>query len=391
MTNENPAALISELERLSLRGGPPLRISMPSGPAWLVRNHSDARAVLSDARVSADYSRPGFPHLLPVPVSPGGMSFFRMDPPRHGVLRKVLTSFFTVRRTEKLAPGITSVTRKLLEAMRESGPPSDLVQDFTLPLPSLVICLLLGVPYSDHSAFQTHSRNLVSTTATREEGEAAWAALSAYLAEMVRERQRNPGPDPDADLIGRAVARQAEAGMSDEEVVAMARLILVAGHETTTNALSMTVHALFREPELMDGLRARPDTIPQLVEETLRQISIVHTGVVARVAREDIDLSGATIKAGEGVLLGLRAANRDPAVYPNPHRIDPSRDPRGHVAFGYGIHQCIGQALARLEIRIALTELLSTFPRLSPAIPLADIQPRKDALITGLAHCPVTW
>ncbi|MFI8178598.1 cytochrome P450 [Streptomyces microflavus] len=390
MTDRTPAVLVPELERLSLQGGPPIQVALPSGAAWLVRTHAEIRTVLSDPRFSVDDTRPGFPHLLPIPLRPGGLSFLRMDPPRHSVLRRVLTSMFTVRGTDKLAPRITIATRELLGKMRESGPPADLVEDFALPLPSLVICLLLGVPYADHGVFQAHSRILLSTTATKEDGEAAWAALGDYLTDMVRDRQRDPGPDPDADLIGRAVARQTETEMTDADIVAMARLMLIAGHETTANALSMIVLTFFREPQLMAGLHARPSTAGQLVEELLRQISVVHTNFT-RIALEDVELNGTTIRAGDGVVLGLRAANRDPDVFPDPLRIDPSRDARKHVAFGYGVHQCIGQALARLELRIAVTELLAAFPDLRPAVPLLDIQPRPDAVITGLAKCPVRW
>ncbi|MCX2971657.1 MULTISPECIES: cytochrome P450 [Streptomyces] len=354
-----------------------------SGPAWLVRSHEHARTVLGDARFSADDSLPGFPRASAVP--PGGLSFLREDPPRHSVLRRVLTSMFTVHNIEKMRPGITAAAEDLISGMKAQGPPLDLVEHFALPLPSLVICQLLGVPYQDHEVFQQQSKTVVSTSATEEEAGAALLALGDYLRGLAEGKRRSPGDD----ALSRIVTQQDAADMGDEEVVAMARLLLIAGHETTANMISMIVLSLFQSPAHMQQLRDDPALLKGAVEESLRHVSLVRSSLV-RLATADVPLGGIVIREGEGVLIGTRGANHDPAVYPDPHTIDYTRDSRGHIAFGYGVHQCLGQALARLELTVAVRMLLDAFPHLAPT-DLHDVVMKEDSAVYGVSRMPVTW
>ncbi|MCY0925333.1 cytochrome P450 [Streptomyces sp. H27-H1] len=385
-------ALIPLLERISLDADDATsrRVDLPDGSrVWLVGDYDDARTVLTDPRFSADDQIPGYPCLLPAPPRPGALSFLRMDAPQHGRVRRVLTPSFTMRRIEKMRPGIEDATRRLIEDMREEGPPVDLVDRFALPLPSLVICQLLGVPYEDHGAFQEHSRAFLSTDGTAEEATAALTALGDYIRTLALRRRTEPADD----LLSTAVQQQEAAGMTDEDVVAMARLLLIAGHETTANMLGLSVLTLFEHPDQLSALRRDPALVKPAVEELLRHHSIVRTAL-GRVALADVLLPGGrTVRAGEGVVLGIKRANQDDRFLTGPggDGVDIHREVRGHLSFGYGMHQCIGQTLARLELQVALTELLRAFPGLRAACPLEDIRVRHTAVILGLHTLPVAW
>lgn len=367
--------------------GPPARVTLRDGSRqWMVSRHADVRTVLSDPRFSADDQDPGFPRTTPLPPFPGGLSFLRMDPPRHSVLRRVLTPRFTVRRIEALRPAVERTTAELLDAMKESGPPADLVRAFALPLPSRTVCELLGVPYRDHAMFQQHSTNVVSTDADVETATASFAVLEQYLAGLVAEKRARPQDD----LISAALAQQESGELTDEDVVALARLMLIAGHETTANMISMSVLALLRRPERAFELRADPGLMKPAVEELLRYLAVVRDGI-ARVATERVELGDQVIEAGEGVIVSLQSANHDDGAFPDAGRLDLHRDARQHVAFGYGVHQCIGQALARVQLEIALTALLRRFPRLRPAVDVDTVEIREYSVVRGATSLPVTW
>lgn len=322
-------ALIPLLERISLDADDATSrvVDLPDGSrVWLVGDYDDARTVLTDPRFSADDQIPGYPCLLPAPPRPGALSFLRMDAPQHGRVRRVLTPSFTMRRIEKMRPGIQDATRRLIEDMREEGPPVDLVDRFALPLPSLVICQLLGVPYEDHGAFQEHSRAFLSTDGTAEEATAALTALGDYIRTLALRRRTEPADD----LLSTAVQQQEAAGMTDEDVVAMARLLLIAGHETTANMLGLSVLTLFEHPDQLSALHRDPALVKPAVEELLRHHSIVRTAL-GRVALADVLLPGGrTVRAG-----GRRRRPRDQGRQPGrpvPHR--PRRRRRGHPPRG---------------------------------------------------------
>ncbi|HEX2316545.1 MAG TPA: cytochrome P450 [Thermomonospora sp.] len=372
----------------ALRQGPPVRVRLPSGrDAWLVSRYADARAVLADPRFSADDSHPEFPRRSARPATSGGLSFLRMDDPDHGRLRRMLTSEFTVRRITAMRPGILRVVTGLLDELERGSPPVDLVERFALPLPSLVICRLLGVPYEDHAFFQSRSMTILSTSVAPERAAAGFAELAAYLDRLVAARER----EPTDDLLGRLAARHVATGaLGRAELVAIARLLLIAGHETTANMLALSVLTLLRHPAQLAALRADPSLIRPAVEELLRFLSVVQNGVF-RVTREPVEVGGARLEAGEGVVVALPSANRDAGHYRDPDTLDIRRPNGHHLAFGHGAHQCLGQTLARVELEIALTELLARFPALDLAAPLEDLRFRDDITVYGVYALPVRW
>lgn len=384
----DPPAALQELRATE----PVSRVRIWDGSTpWLITRHADARAVLADPRFSADFRRDGYP-----PVSPGQKerrrkvrSFISMDDPEHARYRKMLISEFTVKHTESLRPMITEVVGELLDAMAAGPRPVDLVTAFTLPLPSMVICRMLGVPYSDHAFFQRISASLLDNTTTPETAMAATEELSAYLLSLVQAKDNESGDD----LISRLVLRRMRTGEIDAgELVAMLNLLLIAGHETTANQLALGTLTLLRHPDQAAQLRDTDDPalVNGAVEELLRLLTIVHSGR-RRVATEDVELGGVTIRAGDGVIVAGEVANRDPAAFDDPDALDIHRAARHHVAFGFGIHQCLGQPLARLELQVAYPALLRRFPTLAVAADLADLPFRDEMLVYGLHALPVTW
>ncbi|MFD1152378.1 cytochrome P450 [Saccharothrix hoggarensis] len=353
--------------------------------AHLVTRYDDVRAVLRDhGRFSSDPSTPGFPQLRPVvdrEAAPG--SFLVTDPPEHTRYRRMLTGEFTVRRMAALRPEVERITAERLAALRSGPRPADLVTAFALPVPSDVICLLLGVPVSDQEFFSTRSRAHLDRSLSAERVRSALEELHGYLADLVRARRA----DPRDDLISRLVR---EPGLSDEEAVGMTVLLLVGGHETTANSIALSVLALQRERAWWDALVADPGLVENAVEELLRYLSPVHHGVVRAVAGEAA-VGGTALGAGDGVIASLFAANRDPAAFPDPDRLDLRRNARAHLAFGSGVHQCVGHLLARLEMRVALRALVTGLPDLRLAVPFEDVEFRFDAPIYGLRSLPVTW
>jgi len=309
--------------------------------------------------------------------------FLRLDPPDHTRFRKLLTGQFTVRRMKMLEPRIEEIAGGFLDAMQAAGPPADLVEMFALPVPSMVICELLGVPYEDRDRFQRDSKTLLSLHTTADEARAAMRRTLDYMAELVRRKRAEPGDDLLSGLI--------ETGeLKDDELAGVAMLLLIAGHETTANMLGLGTYALLTHPDQLAAMRAGPATVDGAVEELLRHLTIVHIGPT-RTALEDVELAGRTIKAGDSVTLDLRVANRDPSRFPDGDRLDLTRGSAGHLAFGHGVHQCLGQQLARAEMRIAYPALLRRFPRLRLAVPADDVPMRADMAIYGVHRLPVTW
>ncbi|MFE3882822.1 cytochrome P450 [Streptomyces lydicus] len=352
---------------------------------WLVTRHQDVREVLGDPRFSADASRPGFPFLTAggrelATVKP---TFIRQDDPEHARLRRMLTAEFMVKKVEAMRPEVQRLADDLLDRMTAGRDSADLVAEFALPLPSLVICLLLGVPYDDHEFFQERSRLLLSLRSTAEEVRTAQEDLRRYLTRLAESKRR----EPDDGIVSRLVAR---GELDDEEVSSMGRLLLIAGHETTANMTALSTLALLRNPDQLKRLRADPSLVKGAVEELLRYLTIVHNGL-PRVATEDVTIGGRTIRAGEGVLCTLNSANRDDGVFPGGDALDVGRDARRHIAFGFGVHQCLGQPLARVELQIAVETLLRRLPDLRLAIPFEDVRFRHDMGIYGVHALPVAW
>ena len=353
---------------------------------WLITRLVEAKAVLADPRFSADVTKPGFPNLRPTapPRSPGGIH--AMDPPEHGRLRRMILPEFTFRRIEQLRPAIREICDRLIDDLTAGPAPADLVETFALPLPTLVICELLGVPYADRDFFQEHTQAFLKTDTTREQMFAARQAIHGYLMELLEAK----GADPADDLLSRlAVDRVATGEAEAAEAVGLASLLLVAGHETTAHMFPLGVVTLLRHPEQLAKLEADPSLWPGAIEELLRYLTIMHTGL-RRIATEDVRVGGVTITAGEGVVVALHSADRDKAAFDDPDAFDVTRDARQHVAFGHGLHQCVGQSLARAELQIGLPLLFERLPGLRLAA-----EPEEFALegraVHGVSGLPIAW
>jgi cytochrome P450 len=372
------------------RETPVCRVKLWDGTEpWLVTRHDDVRTVLTDPRLSVETDRPGFPRFSAgAPSSMGGRAtFISLDPPEHDVIRKMLAGSFTPRRMELLRPDLEQIADGLIDAMVAHGPPMDLVPVFALPLPSFVICRLLGVRYEDHDRFQGWSRTFVDTTRDFDVIADAGRQLTDYLAELVSIKEQTPGDD----LLSRLLEEQVRPGALDKEsLVDIARLMLTAGHETTANAIALGVVTLLRHPDQLQELREDPILMRGAVEELLRYLTINHLGR-RRVAIGDLVVGDQAIHAGDGVIAAADIANRDESVFPHPDDFDVHRDARQHVAFGFGIHQCLGQHLARLELEVALDALFRRLPDLALAVPFEELMFKHDKIVYGVDALPVRW
>ncbi|MGW7522149.1 cytochrome P450 [Streptomyces sp. NPDC054783] len=374
-----------------LRDGRALsRVTLFDGrEVWLVTAHATARALLADPRLSSDRRRPGFP--IPaerfVGVRDRRVALLGMDDPEHQRQRRMMIPSFTVKRATELRPWIQRTVDGLLDAVIAQGPPADLVTAFALPVPSMVICGLLGVPYADHEFFEEQSRRLLRGPRAAD-SMAARTRLEEYLGALIDDKAKQA--EPGDGILDDLVHQQLRDGTLDRaELVSLAVIMLVAGHETTANMISLGTFTLLQHPDRLAELRADPALLPAAVEELMRMLSIAEG--LARVALEDIEIAGTTIRAGEGVLFSTSVINRDPALYDTPDTLDFHRPVRHHVAFGFGIHQCLGQNLARAELEIALESLLARLPGLRLAVPAEEIPFKRGDTIQGMLELPVTW
>ncbi|WP_024758294.1 cytochrome P450 [Streptomyces exfoliatus] len=378
----DPPAGLAELREES----PLTRMAYPDGHVgWLATGYSTVRAIMGDNRFSSRYELmhypfPGGPEG-PLPPAPVG-DMTGMDAPEHTRLRRILTGKFTVRRMRLLSDRVAEITAEHLDAMERGGPGTDLVEAFARPLPALMICELLGVPYADRDRFQGHADTIMSMDVSPEDRYAAYVGLQEYMAELVAAQRAAPGDDLLGDL-----ARDSD--LSDEELVGVGGFLLAAGLDTTANMIAHGTFALLTDPAQADALRTDPDLAPQAVEELMRYLTIAHTSV--KSALEDVELEGRLIKAGESVTLSLEAANRDAERFPDPDVLDLHRKATGHLGFGHGIHQCLGQQLARVELTVALPALLRRFPTLRLDMPADEVPLRTDMNIYGVHRLPVTW
>jgi len=378
--------LAPPIEFASWREEPGLQRAMWNGqPTWIVSRYQDIRAALVDPRLSADtlsdLIRPSSDESTPV-------IFARIDDPEHHRLRRMMTSQFTFRRTEAMRPQIQELVDQYLDKMIDTGPPADIVRDFGLPVPSLVIALLLGVPPEDLELFQHNTSVGMDRSSTDEQRAQGFAEMYLYIQELVARKERQPGDD----LISRLVTDYVATGQLDHDTVAVNGVIMMqAGHETTANMISLGTVALLEHREVFERLGQTDDAavIANAVEELMRYLTIVHAQV-DRVATEDLTLGGQQIRAGDRLLMNLPAGNWDSEFVDSPETFDVARNPRGHLGFGYGTHQCIGANLARVEMQVAFATLARRLPGLQLAVP-ADELKFKDADIYGMKELPVTW
>ncbi len=370
------------------------RLAFPDGKiGYLLTRHEDVRALLSDVRFSSDRRRASSP-VRSFPIRPDepamrAGSLLGMDPPEHTLYRRMLARYFTVRRMRALAPRIAQIVSEHLDAIERSGPPADLVPTYARPIPSLVICELLGVPYADRVMFQNWTSTLLSLNVDEDAVFAARDELWQYMLDLIlilSKRQHSDGALL-GDLIKGGVP---DTALTDEQLAGLGLLLLVAGHETTANMLALGTYALLRHPDQLRALRGNAELVDAAVEELLRYLTIVQFGAI-RVAREDVDFAGQHIRAGETVVASLAAANRDPAQFPDPDELDLARPASRHVAFGHGIHQCLGQQLARVEMKIAFPALFRRFPMLHLAVPPDQVPMRDDMIVYGVHRLPVSW
>jgi cytochrome P450 len=309
------------------------------------------------------------------------------DPPVHTAQRRMIITEFTIKRVRTMRPRIQQIVDGCVDAMLDGPRPVDLVQALSLPVPSLVTCELLGVPYTDQDFFQEITGVLLRQTTGEEDRKRAVVELMTYLDKLVSTKESDPGDD----LFGRLVIKNREAGVYDhQQLVGLARLLLFAGHETTANMISMGTTVLLQNPDRLAEIKADPLLLPKAVDELLRYCSIVDMAT-SRVATADIELGGVLIRAGDGVLPITSGANWDESVFDEPERFDPHRGALHHIAFGYGAHQCLGQHLARLELEVVLGTLFDRIPDLRLAVPVEDLRYKHDASVYGLYEAPVTW
>jgi cytochrome P450 len=367
-------------------------LAFPDGvTGWLVTRYADVRALLADPRFSSR-RRAGLNPVRRVPpeledsleAQPG--MFIGMDPPDHTRYRRLLTGQFTVRRMNALTPRVAEIVADRLDEMATAGPPVDLVRSFALPVPSLVICELLGVPYADRARFQQWSAAMLSLATGWKEMMAARDELRAYMLGLVRGKRELPADD----LLSGLLRRPDDDALTDEELVNIGVLLLIAGHETTANMLALGTLTLLRHPGQLALLHADPALFDGAVEELLRYLSIVQFGI-PRIATEDVELGGTTIRAGDRLIASVMAADRDPAQFTAADTLDVTRAYSPHLGFGHGVHQCLGQQLARVEMRTGLRALLERFPTLRLAVPLDRVRMRDDMFIYGVHELPVTW
>lgn len=288
-----------------------------------------------------------------------------------------------------MRPQIQEIVDGFLDRIVAAGPPSDIVHDFALPVPSLVISLLLGVPYEDHEFFQKYSLAGLDASTSIEEKSAATGTLFAYMFDLVARKEREPGDD----LVSRLLTDHVAAGELSRETVAMSAVIMLqAGHETTASMIALGTLTLLQHSATLARLRDTDDpaVVAETVEELMRYLTVVHS-LVERVAVEDCTVAGQDIAAGDIVLMNLPAGNWDPEFVTNPGEFDPTRNARGHLGFGYGAHQCIGANLARVEMQIALSSLVRRLPELRLAVPVEELRFQNQQEIFGIEALPVTW
>ncbi|MFF9349399.1 cytochrome P450 [Streptomyces sp. NPDC014734] len=359
------------------------KVSLPFGmDVWVVTGHEEAKAVLG----SADGFSTDFAHLasnagVAAEQSPGGLGF--SDPPVHTRLRRILTPEFTMRRLRRLTPRIDAIVEERLDAMRARRGPVDLVQEFALPIPSLTICELLGVPYGDRDDFQRLAMDRFDLFAGTTAPFGAMSESLEYFRDVVRAQRRTPGDG----LLGMIVKEHGDS-IDDEELAGLADGVLTGGFETTASTIALGSLVLLRNEDVFERIRTDDAAAAPFVEEILRYTTAVQLAF-PRFAREDIEIAGAVIPKGDMVLCSLSGANRDASYVGDDGRFDPHRNATGHLAFGHGIHRCVGAELARMELRAVYPALTRRFPQMKLAIPPQDLSFRKLSIVYGVESLPV--
>ncbi|MEV6349022.1 cytochrome P450 [Actinoplanes sp. NPDC051851] len=378
------------------RAGPVRRALLPGGTeGWVVTRYEDARRALTDPRLSKRASGNGSGGSRTAGQAPAGATppeigaaisrhMLAVDPPDHTRLRRLVSAAFTARRIEALRPRIERITTDLLDAM-EGGERADLIDAFAFPLPIQVICELLGIPSDDRDDFREWSNAVVAGSAAGDRLAPSLKAMVTYIQALLADRRTHGGDDL---LSGLVQVRDEDDRLTEQELSSMVFLLLVAGHETTVNLIANGTWLLLADRARWDALRADLSLLPTAIEEFLRYEGPIETSTY-RIATEDLEIGGTPIRAGDPVLIGLLSANRDPDRFPGADDLVLDRAQNPHLAFGHGIHYCLGAPLARLEAQIAFTALLTRFPGMRLAVPADSIPWRPGLLLHGLSSLPV--
>lgn len=358
---------------------------------WLITGHEVARELFADPRVSVDDRREGFPHwneMMVSTVNKRPRSVFTSDAEEHTRFRRMLSKPFTFKRVEALRPKIQQITDDHIDAILAGPQPADVVTALALPVPTLVISEMLGVPYQDHEFFQHHANVGLDRYAKAEDTMTKGMSLSKYLCDLVAAKMNNPAEDAVSDLAERVTAGEIDV----KEAAQLGTGLLIAGHETTANMIGIGVLALLENPEqaALLGNTDDPTIVANAVEELMRYLSIIQNGQ-RRVAIDDIEIGGETIRGGEGIIIDLAPANWDATAFPHPDQLDLTRDAGQQLGFGYGRHQCVGQQLARAELQIVFHTLARRIPTLRLAVPFDEIPFKHDRLAYGVYELPVAW
>jgi len=359
--------------------------------AWVVTRWEDVRTVLGSPHFSVDPQRDGYPSVSEARAAQvrSRKAFINMDDPDHARFRRMLTKDFMQKRMLELRPLVESLVQDLYRQMEADTPPADFVQAVSTPLPSMVISLLLGVPFEDHKELSRLSSTRNDHTVDAQTVQAAAQGMETYLDDVIRRKERDAVDSN--DMLDRLVIDQIRPGnLTRAEAVRIASLLYSAGHGTTSSQIALGTLSFLRAPEQRAALVADPALLPAAVEEMLRFHSIAHFNS-SRVATADVEIAGQLIRAGEGVYALVGAANRDPAVFPEPDRFDIQRERQPHMAFAYGIHQCLGQPLARLELNTVFSTLFQRFPRLELAVPFEELEFVATSQVYSVVSLPVRW
>jgi cytochrome P450 len=373
------------------------KVSCPAGiDAYLVTDYDQIRTALGNPNLSSHgassmHTQVGYDFSAPVTTG----NIIQLDGSAHARIRKLLISEFTVRRMRALKPYIQQIINEHIDAMLAKAPgPVDLVSEFALPIPSLVICEMLGVPYADRDLFQRHGATLTDFDLPVPDKDNAVQELVGYLAELTGRKLANPSED---DLLGRLILRaralpdqEGGADLTPAELTELGLILLIAGHETTANMIGLGTLTLLSHPEEFARLRADPSLAESAVEELLRYLTVVQFGLL-RLATGDVEVAGQRIEAGEWLIGAIAAGNRDEHVYPDPDTLDIGREARTHLAFGFGVHQCIGQQLARVELREVLGILYQRMPDMRLAAPIEELPFKSGGVVYGVKSLPITW
>jgi cytochrome P450 len=386
-TPARPGQPVPDIRTIS-GGRPVFRAELPDGRiVWLVSGYQNVRQMIIDQRFSRALAvapgrpQPGFE------ISAAG-SINGMDPPEHTRLRKLVASAFTARRVEALRPRVTGIVNQLIEAMAGRPQPADLVAGFSLPLPAQVICEMLGVPAADLEQFHGWSDTILGDwQRDADEIMTALAELYGYFSALIEIKRAQPADDLISGLIA---ARDDADRLSEHELTVMCCTLLIGGHETTANQINLSLLLLLDHPSQVATLRAGPELIPGAVEELLRCTRLGGLPPT-RVTTEDVQLGGVVIPAGEEVIPLYGTANRDPSVFTDPDRFDVTRDAASHLAFGAGVHHCLGAQLARVELQEAFRGLIGRLPGLRLAVPASDLEFKPGMAIHSLRELPVRW